>query len=343
MIPSRLHGSTEEEARRQPSCTRLQEANPSGQVVVLHVTRFLVQALITPYVKAEVMRGDSTLAFIGEAFFGRGRLDCPYLHDLAEMWKPPCKSLPPDSYEMNANFSGGFAEKIQSRKHTPWHLTRNSSSTGPVASLPAGLPADLHFKSGSLADSPKDAPQQVSDDLVFAIRKSLALGGQADTWRRNQFEALKARLAHAYDLENPWNTFRSDNSKEVGPTVRPHVRDLFCHSIKWPDISVPAMMAVCALPLGKQEVTGVLRQKEATASLTQESFVNGSSDLLDSLRSRPSPRGDQANIIFELSTQEQEAGLLSLWRSADFLDKKYGKGKWRLLPRYGYKEETNRD
>ena len=92
----------------------------------LHVTLFLVQVLIIPYVKAEVMTGDSTLAHIDEASFEWGRLNCPYLHDLEERGIPSSKSLPPDEYEMNAHSFGGLAEKIQSRKHTPWHLNRNT-------------------------------------------------------------------------------------------------------------------------------------------------------------------------------------------------------------------------
>ena len=43
----------------------------------LHVTLFLVQVLIVPYVKAEEMTGDSTLAYIDEASFEWGRLNCP--------------------------------------------------------------------------------------------------------------------------------------------------------------------------------------------------------------------------------------------------------------------------
>ena len=304
----------------------------------LHVTLFLVQVLIVPYVEAEVMTGDSTLAHIDEASFEWGRLNCPYLHDLEERGVPSSRSLPPDEYEMNAHSFGGLAEKIQSRKHTPWHLNRNTFGAGPVASLPKGLPAEVHFKAGSLADSPVDAPQQVPDDLDFAIRKTLTLGGKADAWRRHQLNALKSWVANAVDLEDLWNFFKSDNAKEVSPKVNPHVLDLLSHSIKWPDITIPAMMAAGALPLGKQEKTGVFRQRATSASLSQESFADGSSDFMDSLMSRSPPKGDQANIIFELSTKEQELGLLSPWRTAEYLDAKYGKGKWRSLPRYAIQQ-----
>jgi hypothetical protein len=304
----------------------------------LHVACFIVKVLISPYVLPEGLQGYSGFEYIDEESFWWGISHCPYLQDLEDRKVPAASSLPPDWQEMHAHMSGGLSEKVQSRKHNPWHLSRNSFSFGPVSSLPKGLPPEVHFKAGCLAGSPSDAPCKVPDDMDFAIKKTIALGARADAWRRERIKALKSWLAHAHDLESLWNSLRSENAIEVAPNVRPHVLDLMAHSIKWPDIPLPAMMAVGALPLGRQEHTGIFRHKLTEASLEEQVFQNSCAGYMESLMSRPPPRCDQAKIICDLSTKEQEAGLLSPWRSASFLDQKYGSGKWRALPRYAIKQ-----
>ena len=304
----------------------------------LHVTVFLVQALIIPHVKSEVLGGDSSFEHIDPVSFQWGRSHCPYLLDLDNRDVNPSQSLGPDWNEMNANLISGLAEKVQARKHTPWHLSKNACGHGPVASLPKGLPPQVHFKAGCLADSPIDTSPQVPDDLDFAIRKTVEIGSKADAWRRGRFNALKSWISQAHDLENMWQSLKSDNSIEVAPNVRPHALDLLAHSIKWPDISVPALMAVGAAPLGRQELTGVFRHRETAATLDPKDFKSSSASFMEAMRARPPPRGDQAAIVFDLSTKEQEAGLLSEWRSEEYLDLKYGKGEWRALPRYVIKQ-----
>ena len=304
----------------------------------LHVTLFIVQSFIIPHVKSNELCGDSPFQDMDPQSFEWGRNHCPYLRDLQERDVPQSQSLPPDWSEMHANLAGGLAEKVQSRKHTPWHLGKNSSRYGPVSSLPKGLPPQVHFKAGCLADSPVDEELSIPDDLDFAIRTTISLGRKADAWRRGQLKAMRPWLSHAIDLENHWQALRSDSSFEVAPNVRPHAFDLLGHSIKWPDISLPAMMAVGALPLGRQETTGVFRQKQSEASVDPKTFLDECSAFMESLKKRQPPRADQAKIIFDLSTKEQENGLLSPWRTEEFVDAKYGKGNWRALPRYAIQQ-----
>jgi hypothetical protein len=122
--------------------------------------------------------------------FAWGRKNCPYLEDLRfrGMHAPP--SLPPDWAEMHAHAAGGLAERAQARKHTPWHHGKAGFSFGPAASLPQGLPPDIHFRAGCLADSPCDVKCPLPDDLDFAVRTTLQLGRCADVWRRKQIKLL---------------------------------------------------------------------------------------------------------------------------------------------------------
>ena len=308
-----------------------------GNAWSLHVTMFLAQALIIPHVKSQEMAGDSCLEHLDPEAFRWGRENCPYLHDLDER-HIASQSLPPDWTEMNAHTSGNLAEGVQSRKHTPWHLAKGRQGHGPVASLPKGLPPSIHFKAGCMVDSPLDNLNDIPDDLEFAIRKTVALGAKADAWRRQQTKALKAWLEHSQNLEAFWDNLRSQNSLEVAPNVKPHSLDLLGHSIKWPDISIAAMMAAGALPLGKQEVTGVFRQKETTAAIETDAFAADSGAFMDKMKSRPPPSNSQARIIYDLSVKEQKAELLSDWVSEEYLDNKFTKGRWRALPRYAIEQ-----
>ena len=50
----------------------------------LHVTVFLVQALILPHVSSHDLTGDSCFEHIDAEAFKWGRENCPYLHDFEE-------------------------------------------------------------------------------------------------------------------------------------------------------------------------------------------------------------------------------------------------------------------
>ena len=52
------------------------------------------------------------------------------------------------------------------------------------------------------------------------------------------------------------------------------------------------------------------------------------------LKAREPPREDRQRLIFKLSEDEIKAGILQGWFSEEQMDGKYGKGKWRALPRH---------
>ena len=299
----------------------------------LFVTVFIVQSIIVPHIKAEELVGDSCMEHLDPEAYKWGRENCPYLHDLDER-EMNSKALPPDWAEMHAHAASGLSERVQAKKHTPWHLKKGITGSGPIASLPKGLPPAVHFKAGCKAESPLDEQNDIPDDMNFAIMKTIALGSKADAWRRQQVKALQAWISHSQNLEEMWEELRSENSLEVVPNVRPHAWDLLSHSVKWPDVSVAAMMATGARPLGKQEFTGIFRQKETESTMDTEDFIGDSSAFMTTMKQRPPPSSSQARTIYDLSLKEQKAGLLSEWVSEDYLDKKYTRGKWRALPRY---------
>ena len=104
---------------------------------------------------------------------------------------------------------------------------------------------------------------RVPDDLDFAIRTTIKLGGKADAWRRNQMKMLKLWFQQAEAIKNAWSPLKSVVAQQVAPGVEPFRLDLLGHSIKWPDISLPAMVAAGAAPVGRQELTGVFSRRNA--------------------------------------------------------------------------------
>ena len=303
----------------------------------LFVTVFIASIFVLPNV-AKAEPTFSPFYMEDEEAFSWGLSNCPYIHDRASRDLQTDINLPPDWAEMNAHGVGGLAEKVQGRKHGPYHLRKPVAPLGPVSSLPKCLPPEVHFRAGCQASSPMEGDIHVPDDLDFAIRTTIGLGGKADAWRRNQMKMLKLWFRQAQTVKEVWSPFKSKVAEQVAPGVEPFRFDLLGHSIKWPDLSLPAMVAAGAAPLGRQEHTGVFRSKVTEASLGSEEFNNDCAGYMQEMLARPPPRGDQVQMVFELSAKEQEAGLLSEWRTAEEMDAKFGSGRWRALPRYAIQQ-----
>ena len=124
----------------------------------------------------------------------------------------------------------------------------------------------------------------------------------------------------------------------MAPKVKPHVVDLFAHSIAWPDTLLPRLTAEGAKPVGHQESTGVFRSKTVHALMSEEKFDEGNDSYMRALRARNPPREDRQKLIFQPSEAEIEAGILVGWFSEEQMDEKYGRGRWRALPRHVIKQ-----
>ena len=66
-------------------------------------------------------------------------------------------------------------------------------------------------------------------------------------------QGMRAWLKNAVVLEEHWRQFRSENARQAVPGVRPHAIDLLAHSRKWPDKTLPAMLAAGATPTGRRD------------------------------------------------------------------------------------------
>ncbi len=93
-------------------------------------------------------------------------------------------ALPPDWNEMNAQRVSSLAEKVQSRMHTPFHLSQTKVPSGPVACLPKGIPPEIHFEAGRCVDSPMSALPPVTEDMDFCDPQD----GRAGVTRRRMEE-----------------------------------------------------------------------------------------------------------------------------------------------------------
>ena len=306
----------------------------------LNVTVFIAENLVVPFVEVDKADGDSRQYHLARKLFDVGREQCPYLHDLSERMPVLPRSLPPDWVEMHAYESGSTAEQVQTRKHTTYHLDRgglfdgDSVRVGPQASLPKGLPPDVHFIAGCSAESPLDVVQEVPDDFRFALRKTIALGKAADAWRRQRFDFLLALVKEPSALHSHWSSRLSANARQVAPGVKPHSLDLLAHSICWPDVNLPQMAAEGAKPLFCQDPVGIFRGKITVAGLSEEEFNLGSGAYMNGLLARNAPSKEQQDVVWELSEKERKKGTLTGYYCKDDMDRKYGAGRWRALSRH---------
>jgi hypothetical protein len=261
-----------------------------GNAWSLHVAYFIAQALIIPHAQAGKAPGDSLQYAIAPQDFDFGRKNCPYIQQLDSGDSPLPRSIPPDWVEQHAYQAASLAEQVQARKHTSYHLDRTILSTGPIASLPKGLPPDVHYRAGCAATSPLDIMPDVPDDLDYAIRKTLELGAKASQWRRKRLKELKDWIKNASPVASYWEALHSDNAKSAAPKVPPHAIDLIAHSILWPDLQLPRMTATGAKPVGPQDSTEVFRHKSTQAEMSVAEFDAGSGQYMSKLMSRPPPK-----------------------------------------------------
>ena len=320
--------------KKDAAAMRLRRQTLLGNSWSMHVTLFLMQAVVAPHVSLDRATGNSAKYDLAPKAFAWGRANCPYILDMkGRNMVIPCV-VPPDWAEQHAHTASSLAENVQSRKHTTFHLDKAMLSVGPTASLPRGLPPAVHFVAGSEAESPLETTPMVPDDMDFAQRKTMELGDGADAWRAKQLRAMVEWMDSAPGLKAFWSSWHTDNSKDVAPGVFPHKIDLLNHSMLWPDGSLPAMTAVGACPLGGQIETGTFKAKVTEATLSMQDFADNSAGYMADLLSRPPPSEEQRTKIFELTEKEIELELLTGYYTAEEMNAKYGLGGWRALPRY---------
>ena len=104
--------------------------------------------------------------------------------------------------------------------------------------------------------------------------------------------------------------------------------------MKWPDRTLPAMVAAGASPIGRQEVTGVFRSRQTVASIQSEEFTSVGGIFMKELMAKKPPSEEQQKVVYQLSEEERGLGLLEGWYTAEEVDAKFGKGRWRAMPRY---------
>ena len=112
-----------------------------------------------------------------------------------------------------------------------------------------------------------------------------------------KMQSMRAWLKNAVDLEEHWRQFRSENARQAAPGVRPHAIDLLAHSIKWPDRTLPAMLAAGATPIGRQETTGIFRSKFTEAEMRSEDFVQEGGDFMQTLMAQKPPSDEQKTVV----------------------------------------------
>ena len=108
---------------------------------------------------------------------------CPFIKECALADLGP---LGPDQAELMANTSSFLLDSIQTRK--------SAGRATPVAAVPAGLEPHEHFYAGLAATSPLAEEPTIPEDLEWAVKKTVEMGADIDSWREEQFKTLEQAI-----------------------------------------------------------------------------------------------------------------------------------------------------
>ncbi|OLP77008.1 hypothetical protein AK812_SmicGene42982 [Symbiodinium microadriaticum] len=116
-------------------------------------------------------------------------------------------------------------------------------------------------------------------------------------------------------------------------TRRPLALAVFTVLLKWPDVNQPLRYLTGFEVVGDVEHSGVFRGTHNPATLESEEFMGDSAnDFIDGiLHSRPSK---DAKVIWDLTLEEQTKGWCTGPFTRQAMDKQFGSGRWRPVPRF---------
>ena len=202
-----------------------------------------------------------------------------------------------------------------------------------------GLGKTGHLNAVSEMSSPFRPGQAVDDDVAFCSRALAILGPHLPHWRRRQERRFR-RLARALapvSMEIEANL--TPRIKAVAAGKRPAVIAACVALLRWPDREQAHAYIHGFQVLGDIPSAHVFRQlgtmDDGDALMEDFWGQDAESAVHELLASRPP---GQAEEIFRATTAEQEKGWLGPFLEAQDLNRRYGPGKWRFIPRFLLKQ-----
>ena len=203
--------------------------------------------------------------------------------------------------------------------------------------IPPGCGKMEHLRLSALLQSPFNLVSDVDDDTEFVAIGQAILGPYVGTSRRLQEKTLK-HLVSALTPIHVWlQTKRTPEVCAVADVKNSAVIAALTTLLRWPDrlqtkcyvegfrIVGPIKSSCIFKPLSVVE--------DPVPIYAQEGFYGeqDKADLYTPLRSRPSQHHQK---ILEATIVEQQRGWLGPFRTANDINKEFGAGMWRFIPRF---------
>ena len=202
-----------------------------------------------------------------------------------------------------------------------------------------GVGPEEHARQAGMLEHPFAADAPLERDLRFAVEANVRIGLNIKKHRRQRMRTMEkiARATQPID----------DHLRKIRPVSPDGVRGaapmfvaVMIAILKWPDAGLPSCLAegfeiardICTSnifrPSSPRQVGGPTALEHGT-ELMGPSAV----DFVDELE-RGTRMSPQASIVYDITMQEISEGLAEPLVTRGEMDARFGRGKWRPLPRH---------
>ena len=106
-------------------------------------------------------------------------------------------------------------------------------------------------------------------------------------------------------------------------------------SLGWPDQDFPLLFSTGAQLLGALPEAHIYRRANVVPSVSLDELLTDANEYVQHIRARPSPKPEQAELVWNKTMEEVELGYTAGPFPAEVVDKLWGEGKWRPIVRFG--------
>ena len=203
--------------------------------------------------------------------------------------------------------------------------------------IPPGCGKMEHLRLSALLQSPFNLVSDVDDDTEFVAIGQAILGPYIGTFRRLQEKALKHLVSALTPIHMWLQAKKTPEVRAVANIKNSAVIAALTTLLRWPD----RLQAKCYIegfrivgPIESSCIFKPLSVVEDPVQIeAQEGFYGeqAKADLYTHLRSRPPQHHEK---ILEATIVEQQRGWLGPLETANDLNREFGAGMWRFIPRF---------
>ena len=242
-----------------------------------------------------------------------------------------CRSASPQGPEWSAQASRSMLPASLGTQRYPGNSRRGLDHL-----IQPGLGKEGHLKVALTVKSPFRPGQAIDDDIRFAARALALMGPYLTEWKRKQERAFGRLCKALAPASAAVEAALSPAISTVAGPKRPVVMAALTSLMRWPDRSQAECFIKGFRAFGTIPEANVFRElpraHDDPATLDPAFWGPAATAALhELLRSRP-PK--EAAKIFDATKAEIQKGWLGPCMDAKDLNRKYGVGQWRFIPRF---------